>query len=294
MNPDIKDRFAHYLTHEKGGGLSPVTIRFYLYKLEYLYKAHGGELLDLKTYPQIASLIRSIRAKRDWGSSMTKNTADIASVFFNWACREGIIEDSPFRLGHEFKNNDPRQKDFFDWDSADFKKLVYDPNNSVRFNAILHTLRSSGVRASELCSLHLMDYQDRWLEIRNGKGGDSRFAPVDQEAIFWLDLYIPLRNQHYTGPELFLNENLKPLNPHTLWKYIYNRGKKIGVRSYPHKFRKSLGGQLIKNGADLTVAQQVLGHKDISTTANYYVGFKKKTLLDMYDKHLKPIEAQGV
>jgi len=288
MKDEILARFVEYLKLEKSGGLCEGTIRRYLLSLKYVTADNSCDLLTAKSYKDAAGLIRLSRAKRNWKSATTKHAADAISVFYTWACREGIIEDSPMRLGHEFKNNDPRQMDFFDWGSPEFQKILHDPNNSVRFTAILHTLRSSGMRSSELCNLKKTDRRDkRWFRISKGKGGAERFAPIDEECSNWLDIYERRRDLHYSGEWYFTTEQYKPLSPHTLWKNIYKRGKKLGFRAYPHKFRKSLGGELIKRGADISVAQQVLGHADVKTTANYYTGFTKKTLLDIYDKTLE-------
>lgn len=282
MNPEIKDRFLLYLATEKSGGVAQTTIDRYMLDIEYLERELGNDLLTIKKYSELAAIIQ----RKNWASATRKHAADVAAVFFNWAFREGIIDDSPMRMGHEFKLKRSHQLDFFDWESEDFKKMIYDPENTVRENAILHTLRSSGLRNAELCALKRVDYQDRWLKVV-GKGDCERFAPVDKECKFWLDLYLPTLAYRYTGPFLFVNADYRPLVPHTLWRWIAKKGQRLGIKAYPHKFRKSLGGELIKRGADITVAQRVLGHKDVDTTANYYVGFSKKSLLEIYDKTLE-------
>ena len=39
----------------------------------------------------------------------------------------------------------------------------------------------------------------------------------------------------------------------------------------PHELRHSFGSALIKNGTDIKVVSQLLGHKDISVTYNVYI-----------------------
>lgn len=287
------DKFVEYLRYEKSGGLAEGTIERYLLNLRHLASQAGKDLLEIKTYQEISSYIRSLREKNRWSSSTTKNAADTYSVFFNWAFRYGLIQDSPMRLGHEFKNKDRKQMDFFDWDSEDFKKLIYNPNNSIKDNAILHTLRSSGVRASDLCNFTFsdVDIKDRWFFVRGGKGGVDRHAPFDEETQMWLSIYIPLVKNHSSEKWLFQTEDFKQFKPQTLYKLISRKAEKLGIHACPQKFRRSLGGELIARGADLTVVQKTLGHARASTTADYYVHFKSEKLKEQYDKFIPKMKA---
>lgn len=277
------DSFARHLLHEKM--LSERTVETYLKSLSALYKEYG-EILNIKTYKEISNLIIKLKDDRKWSDRTTYKVACEVTSYFNWAFREGIIPESPMRLGHQFKRSEKTQMDFFDWDSADFKRLIYNPNNSTRDNALFHVLRSSGPRAGEICALKIkdVDLDERWLRIPKGKTGE-RFAPFDLETKDWLSIYIPQIEKHSTLDWLFQNEDFtKPLNPSTLYKIIYRKALKLGIKANPQKFRRSLGGEMIYKGAELPVVQQVLGHKRASTTADYYVKFPKKKLQEQYDK----------
>ena len=288
----ITDQFVDYLRNEKRGGLCELSISRYLLNLRHFHEQAGKHLIELTTYREVSDMIRGISQKRDWSDKTRKNAADTASVFFKWAIRFQYIEKNPMELGHEFSVKKSPQMDFFDWNSADFKKLVYCPNNSVRDNAIFHTLRSAGLRASELCALRYQDPNDidmeqRWIHVRCGKGSIDRFAPFDQECKLWLSLYLPYIGQHSKRSEVFQNEDFtKPLCADTLYKLVSRKARRLGIKASPHVFRRSLGGEMIARGADISVVQQVLGHKSASTTANYYVHFKKERLRDLYDHSL--------
>lgn len=284
MTPEIRKRFETFLIHEKG--LSDASIKAYLSHIRYLYR-ETEDPLKLTAYREVAHLIIELKKKRNWSDRMTYKMASMTCVFFNWAAREGLIPESPMRLGHQFKKVESKQVEFFDWDSGEFKKLMNHPGLSVRTRTILHVLRSSGIRNSELCSLKKSDVQDRWLRIREGKGGRERFAPVDQECRRWLDLYMnDLESYGMRGNQLFYTEDMKrEIRPHILWKQLSNIGRRIGLKVYPHKFRHSLAGRLIEKGADITIAAEVLGHKSLSTTKQYTHLRKEKTAA-IYDSVL--------
>ncbi len=276
MNAPILTSFESFLLHEKG--LKPVSAKAYLKHLSYLPDA-----ISYKNYRDVANAITKIKVERRWSDRMTYKTASMCAVFFNWAQREGIIEDSPMRLGHGFKKSEGKPAEFFDWDSEEFKKIICSPNITIRLKAILHTLRSSGIRNSELCGLMRNDWEGDWLRVREGKGGRDRYAPIDDECRGWLTTYTNDLANFYSGPMLFTTEKFTPLNSHTLWKQLYMMGRKLGVRIYPHKFRHSLGGRMIQKGADISVVADVLGHRSLSST-KVYIHHKKESLLEQYKK----------
>lgn len=294
MPSNIQRDFLRFLMHERG--LKADSAEHYLEYIEHLYKAHSGEILEIEKYQYIANYIIDIKLKRGWSDRTTYKMASMVCVFYNWAARIGLIKESPMRLGHSFKRCETKQIDFFDWDTDDFKKLCNNPYSSVRTRTIINLLRASGIRASELCSLEIQEhvmpyYKDGWIKIKRGKGGDDRFAPIDPEAIKWLETYLnDLKCQGSNQKQLFLSEHRdKPLKPHGLYMLISQAGKRLGIKAYPHKFRHSLGGRIIENGGDVTLVRDVLGHKTLSST-NIYTHLKKEKVKSMYDKFISPIE----
>ncbi len=285
MKPEIKERFLSYLTNERG--LIFTSANAYVKQVGYLYTESGSEILRLKKYPLVAKIIVDLKTSRNWSDRMTYKVASMVTVFFNWAFREGIIKESPFRMGHGFKKVETKQIDFFDWESDDFKKVIYNPNLSLKWLCMIHVLRSSGIRVSELVNLKLEDVQDRWLRIKQGKGGRDRFAPVDQETRNLLDTYITgIKFSGYSLPWLFPKEDMSgPTTSHNVQRVFCRMSHKLGVHVHAHKFRHSLGGRLIEKGADVTVVRDILGHKTLSSTS-IYVHHKKDKLLEQFDKCL--------
>ena len=281
----IKDmeKFFEFLRQEKG--ISEKSLRDYRLALS-TYSKYADPLASTR-YRDVAEVIVKIKQARTWSERTTYKLVAIMSVFTSWAAREGLLAEDPFRNGHSFKKCERHNIEYFDWDDPGFKKLFNHPNLTIRMKCILHVLKSSGVRASELCNLRVADVQGRWLEIKNGKGGRDRSAPIDEETRFWLAVYIKGLRDHYQGEWLFPREDFKgPIKPGSLQKMFARLSHKLGFRIFAHKFRHSLAGHLIKRGADLAVAAQVLGHKSVSTTM-IYTHLKRDDVLLKYDEALK-------
>ena len=70
---------------------------------------------------------------------------------------------------------------------------------------------------------------------------------------------------------IFLSRHGKTLTTVRLWQIVRELGNLAGVKTkvYPHLLRHSMATDLLKNGADLRVIQELLGHADISTTQLY-------------------------
>ena len=273
------------MKHEKG--LCERSIRDYRLALEICRRY--ADPFKWRSYKEAAAVVVRIRKDRSWSDRTTYKMVTMLSVFTSWATREGLMPADPFLNGHSFKKVEHHNIEYFDWDDPQFKKLFTSVHSSLRDRAIMFVLKSSGIRASELCNLKIENVKGRWLEIENGKGGRARSAPIDEETRYWLGIYIQGLKDHYTGPWLFPREDFKgPIKSGTLQKMFARLSKKLGFRIFAHKFRHSLAGHLIKRGADLAVAAEVLGHKSISTT-KIYTHLKRDDILLKYDDALKSL-----
>ena len=278
-----RERFFYWLSEVKR--IAPGTILNYRLHLRLLHEA-GGDILKFTEYRQIESLILDVKVSRRWGDTTTFKSAVISKHYYDWAFRERLIDSNPMASGHAFKKNENTRVDFFDWDSESFNKLLKNPNNSVRINAMLHILRSSGIRNGELCNLKQSDHKGRILSVC-GKTG-RREAIIDEEALMWLEAYKEGLKLLYSGEWLFtLEDYTKKITEHALWQQVQNLGRKIGIeRCYPHMFRHSLAGQVLKKGGDIALAADLLGHKSLSMSKRY-LHFSSDTRKKMYDQILK-------
>jgi integrase len=129
--------------------------------------------------------------------------------------------------------------------------------------------------------------KERYFRVRHGKGGVWHEANFDDETCKWLHEHMASLPYHSSLDYLFQNEDYTmPLNSATLYKMLRRKAEKVGIHACAQKFRRSLGGEMISNGADLTMVKDQLGHKSIQTTARYYVHFSTKRKKENYKKYV--------
>ncbi|MBS1615888.1 MAG: tyrosine recombinase XerD [Bacteroidetes bacterium] len=146
-----------------------------------------------------------------------------------------------------------------------------------RNRAMLETLYSCGLRASELISLRISNlYLETGFLRVIGKGNKERLVPIGKEAAKQIDLYrlhvrpqIPV--QETARDILFLNRRGRGLSRMMLFNIVRDAAQKAGIRVpvHPHTFRHSFATHLVERGADLRAVQEMLGHASITTTEIY-------------------------
>lgn len=164
-----------------------------------------------------------------------------------------------------------------------------DPRLEVRDLAILETLYSTGMRASELLSLtdeRIVDaFGEVCSEIRvTGKGGKDRIVFFGEEARQALQRYLHVRPElNPRSSSLFLNARGGSLTDRGLREILIRRQRHAGMarRLHPHRFRHTFATDLLNEGADIRQVQEMLGHSSLSTT-QIYTAVSKDHLKEVY------------
>jgi integrase/recombinase XerC len=166
-----------------------------------------------------------------------------------------------------------------------------------RDRTLLELLYATGLRASELVGLNVMDvdYSGGWVTVL-GKGRKERFVPVGSEALGALKEYLenvrprlaakgPAAAQElpWHRQPLFLNRSGTRLTDRSLRRVLERYVNEMAVlrRVTPHTIRHSFATHLLEKGADLRSIQEMLGHASLSTT-QIYTHVTKKRLREEY------------
>jgi integrase/recombinase XerC len=261
-------QFADFLENADPSDITHQDIRKFL-----------GHLIDLKM--RKSSLARKLSAIR---------------AFFKYLNREGLVRGNPARLVATPKQ-DKRLPAVLTVDDA--IRLMNAPaaadSAELRDRAVLETLYSTGIRASELVGIDHgdIDRQGRLIRIR-GKGRKERIVPIGHKALDAIDAYCAKIRPEANVQAVFSGPSGKRLTARTVQRILDNYRKKLGLsqKASPHTLRHSYATHLLESGADLRAIQELLGHASLSTTQRY-THVDLDTLMATYDKAHPRARRQG-
>lgn len=147
----------------------------------------------------------------------------------------------------------------------------------LRDRAILETLYGTAVRRSECVRLDVsdVDLQQGTVLVRNGKGKRDRLLPLPARCAAALDVYLrdvrPRLAAQSAEAALYLTAwGGRRLSDVSLAWIVRKHGKAAGAPGlHPHALRHSCATHLLQRRADVRHVQELLGHRNIKTTAIY-------------------------
>ena len=154
--------------------------------------------------------------------------------------------------------------------------------NLFIFNLLIHT----GLRINEALNLDLSDFEQGINTNRlyvKGKGEKERYLPIELNSTFFqiyeegfvynfAERYFTLRNKTKTSNcALFISKRGDRLTSRYVQKKLQELrlSANLNKNVTPHKLRHTFATHLLKNGTNIRLVQELLGHSSISTTQIY-------------------------
>jgi site-specific recombinase XerD len=139
--------------------------------------------------------------------------------------------------------------------------------------AILHVLRHTGLRVSEVCALRLdeLNVSERKgsVTVRSGKGVKHRVVPLNADARRALTDYLAIRPT-ITDDHLFLGQRGEGLKPQGVEIMVKQYARLAGLDGVsPHTLRHTFAKTALDSGTDLVTVATLMGHERLETTAIY-------------------------
>ena len=230
----------------------------------------------------------------DQGYARTTISRRIAAVrsWCRFLCRQGQLEKNPAD-GLRGPKLDRKLPHFLN--KADVERLLAAPSADtalgLRDRAILETLYSAGLRVSELVGLGLddVDLAEGVATVR-GKGKKERLALIGDAAKEAISRWLEARTLLLEGigrrsDAVFLNRNATRLSTRSVGRLLVKYLKQTGLdpRTTPHTLRHTFATHMLDAGADIRGVQELLGHKNLTTT-QIYTHVTTQRLQDSYRK----------
>ena len=305
----IKEAILRFLEYsELDRNLSLRTVKMYGYYLqffhEWLLKTEHKE--DFEVIEIDENIIRNFRLylshqyKNPYKGDLKRQTQNYFLValrsFFRYLIKQKfqVIAPEMIELGKSRDRNIKflRENQLVElFQAVETKDIV-----GIRDRAILEVLFSTGLRVSEMVALNREQVNIDAGEFGViGKGGKARVVFLSKKAKEWLMQYLQQRKDpyrplflRYSGPkpEEGLTDEKFRLSVRSIERMIEKYRKKAGIlfRIGPHVMRHSYATDLLSHGADLRSVQEMLGHKNLSTT-QVYTHVTDSKLKEIHEKY---------
>jgi len=292
-------RFSHSHRHHSASTLERLLI--------YMREAHSitdwravqeSQLHDFALYA--ATHHRSPSGKRISAATLRQWLSLIRS-FFVWLNRNGQLLHNP---AERLAFPRPEQSLPHVLNESEIARLIESPDTTtaigLRDRALLETLYATGIRHAEAHRLDLYDIDTaaQRLTVRLGKGQRDRLVPLTETAAHWLTRYLTVARPELAagkwwgkGRRRLKRKRSQSTSPGPIWVvstpalWLAVSGRRLSyvmiaerIRKYAlqaavkasvHTFRHCCATHLLRGSASLRHVQQLLGHRDLNTTAIY-------------------------
>lgn len=273
-----------YEMNVKKDGLSERTVKAYMGAMKNLLCVTDKNIrhitaVDIKYYLDMyAGKGNSVRT--------VNNERRFLSAVFTWFRKHGVINTNPVEAVPVRKERKP---------PIDYLKGVEVERLRVackqpRERALMEFLLSTGARIGEVPQIKKqdVDWNTGEILIYAHKTSDYRTVFLNDVARVHLEKYLDSREDN--GSALFagVRAPYNAVHEDGLRQIIKQIGQKAGLkrRVYPHLFRKTMATTLRLKDCAIEDIQQILGHKDASTTLGFYAAANGEHLRQVHNRYM--------
>lgn len=268
MNENLEN-YRNYLKYERA--YSDNTVGAYMNDLNKYEEFLKKDILDSDT----EDLEKYLKYIKNLESTTVAHKITSIKSYFNYNIKRGIVSVNPADKVSRPKLTKHLPEYLTEEEVGKLLDVEVKSPYDYRNKTILELLYSSGIRISELVNIKTPNYDSEECLIRiMGKGSKERIVPLGDYAINimndYMNNYRPLINKKHTD-YVFVNNRGDKISRQFIFKVIKKEALKKGIKKdiSPHTLRHTFATHLLKNGADLRIIQELLGHENISTTQIY-------------------------
>ena len=274
--------FLNHLQIERG--LAPNSIAAYRRDLEKFGSFLNGQDLREVTPDLITAFESSLRAAKLSVATVNRADSTLRSFFKHLQQEHGYADPTLEIAASKSARRLPKALTISQILSMIDAAYKASEPITLRDQAMLELLYSSGARVSELIGINMNDLSKvqsddgeiTTLKLR-GKGSKERIVPLGSFATKAIDDYCVrvrpdlLAKNPKNNAALFLNSRGGRISRQSAWQMVLDAAAAAGITEHvsPHVFRHSYATHLLDGGADIRVVQELLGHASVTTTQIY-------------------------
>ena len=234
---------------------------------------------DIYNYQKELLTIVSGQTGKPLARGTLSDRYNAVKILFSTLCRSGLLQENiTSGIRFELPKTDGLKRQAFSDEAMSeiLEKMDINTVAGLRDRALFELIYSSGLRVSEASKLTIKDIclQRREMVVR-GKFARDRVVPISKIAHNYLALY--LENRVYNKDEpvfcgLYGAASRRALQPGSIGRRFTDLLKKYDMKKRElsaHSIRHTSASQLLDNGAGIRYVQELLGHRNPETTAQY-------------------------
>jgi site-specific recombinase XerD len=287
---------GYFSTHER----TRKTRQAYSTDLAQFFVFSGGEFDLLSLSGTVVERWAAHLRQEGYAPASSRRKIVVLKVFCSYWVRKGVLSESPFwrvklslgrveQLPRALTEREIRallaraRRNHSDIEVRQDGMVVPTPRaciasstgyRALRDLALVDLLFATGMRVGEASALDVRDFFVRESVFRvQGKGGRDRLAfAVDEETVRIQRSHLELRGRIKTENQaLFVNSSGSRLSTQGMANVIERLRRQARIKRHvtPHMLRHTVATLLLRNGVDIRVVQEFLGHASIATTQRY-------------------------
>ena len=224
------------------------------------------------TFEDIKDYLEHLNLKKEKTSSIRRKISSLKS-FYKFLYKNNYINKKDYPLTKiAYPKMEKKLPKFIYYN--DLLEIINESSkdkDGVRDRLIIEMLYATGVRVSELINIKINDinFNNRRIIVL-GKGNKERIVYYGEYAEEVLKEYMKTherKNHNY----LFVNSKGGKLTDRGVRYIIDNIMSKLSVKTHvtPHVLRHTFATDMLNNGCDIKVVQELLGHSSLKATEIY-------------------------
>lgn len=193
----------------------------------------------------------------EWKQSTRRSYTDALRVFFRWMHARGLRPDDPSASLQRVAVPRGVPKPI----TTDELRLLLSTAHTWKLRGYLLLGALAGLRVHEIAKVRGEDFHDGRLRVQ-GKGGVVSVIPVHP------DLAAYARSRPTSG-YWFPSRGGGHVTGNNVSRVVSDHMRRQGVRGTAHCLRHWIGTELVDDGAQIRVVQEVLRHANLQTTQIY-------------------------
>jgi len=158
---------------------------------------------------------------------------------------------------------------------------------SNRNKLIVYLLLYTAVRVSELVNIKLADIDSLAFTLMvRGKGGKVREIGIRNDLMKLIKDYQAgerIESRFHESEYLLVSQRSKKLHRDAVRDWLANISEDVGIKLYPHLFRRTCATLLLRRGVPIVTVSKILGHHSVDLTSQMYIQTSRKDKQDALD-----------